>query len=182
MENTAYSSVLNQTTILLSRTLTPKLNGEETQDVYLAEDLADIVMKHALGAAAAGLGMAWLPGAGSTASMVAMTGFIWSMYFRINHRIGLKMSKVMVKSIASGMLSNMAQAAISIVGYAALSSVLSLTGIGALLSSAMMAALDYAIVLVGGVIYLKCLNGLFSVGKNPEDMSQEEIKIAMGDA
>lgn len=180
MSNTQNVS-LNAITAALAKNLNPSLAYTTTANENLAEDLADIVNKHALGAAAAGLGVAWLPGAGSLAAAAALAGFLWSMYFRINNRIGLKLSKVMLKSLASAVLSNLAQAAISIAGYTLLASVISLTGAGGVISSALMAALDYAVVLVGGIIYLKLLNGLFAVGRNPQDMNEEEIKLASKD-
>lgn len=180
MSNTQNVS-LNAITAALAKNLNPSLVYTTTANENVAEDLADIVNKHALGAAAAGLGVAWLPGAGSLAAAAAVAGFLWSMYFRINNRIGLKLSKVMLKSLASAVLSNLAQAAISITGYSLLASVVSLTGVGGVISSALMAALDYAVVLVGGIIYLKLLNGLFAVGRNPQDMTEEEIKLASKD-
>ena len=108
-----------------------------------------------------------------------MTGFIWSMYFRINNRLGLKFSKVAVKSLASAMLSNISQAAISVAGTVVLSSVLSLTGVGGVASSAIMAAMDYSIVMVGGIIYLKLLNKLMKAGASPDDMSATEMEIEL---
>lgn len=143
-----------------------------------SEEIENVVGVHALGAAAAGLGVAWLPGGGAVAATAAMAGFIWTMYFRINKVIGLKMSKTLVKTLASAILSNIAQAALAVVGTVVLSTALSFTGIGNAMSSLMMAALNYAIVIVGGIIYLKLLVGLFSAGKNPSEMNESELKKA----
>ena len=44
-----------------------------------------------------------------------------------------------------------------------------------------MAALDYAVVMVGGILYLKMLNGLMGAGKNPDEMTPREIEIQMDD-
>ena len=172
---------LSTVALQLEHAMTPRLAPGciDHQDHTMAQDLSDIVKVHALGAAASGVGVAWLPGVGSAAAFVSMVGFIWSMYFRINNRLGLRFSKVAVKSLASAMLSNMAQAAISIAGSVAISSLLSLTGFGNAASSLIMAALDYSIVMVGGVLYLKLLNGLMGAGKNPEEMTPTEIEIAM---
>lgn len=140
------------------------------------EKIVEIVEVHALGAAASGLGVAWLPGAGSLGAAAAMVGFIWSMYFRINKALGLKMSKTLLKTLASAVMSNIAQAAVSVVGTIAVSAVLSFTGIGNVASSLIMAALDYAVVLVGGIIYLKLLTQLFSAGENPSEMCESDLK------
>ena len=167
----------------LAEAMTPKLNPNcvDQQDKTMSQDLAEIVKTHALGAAASGVGVAWLPGVGSGAALAAMVGFIWSMYFRINYRLGLKFSKVAMKSLASAVLSNLMQSAISVVGSVALATVLSFTGIGNAASSLIMAALDYSVVMVGGILYLKMLNGLMGAGNDPSEMTPREIEIRMDD-
>ena len=159
----------------LAKAMTPKLNPNciDQQDKTMSQDLAEIVKTHALGAAASGVG--------SGAALAAMVGFIWSMYFRINYRLGLKFSKVAMKSLASAVLSNLMQSAISVVGSVALATVLSLTGIGNAASSLIMAALDYSVVMVGGILYLKLLNGLMGAGNDPSEMTPREIEIRMDD-
>lgn len=167
----------------LDRAMTTHMESEfrSRTDYSMASDLTQIVKTHALGAAASGVGVAWLPGVGGVAAMAAMVGFIWSMYFRINNRLGLKFSKVLVKSLASAVMSNLAQSALSVVGTVAISTVLSMTGVGNGLSSVLMAALDCSVVLVGGILYLKLLTGLFFAGKKPGEMNEREIKVAMED-
>lgn len=167
----------------LAEAMTPKLNPNcvDQQDKTMSQDLAEIVKTHALGAAASGVGVAWLSGVGSAAALAAMVGFIWSMYFRINYRLGLKFSKVAMKSLASAVLSNLMQSAISVVGSVALATVLSFTGIGNAASSLIMAALDYSVVMVGGILYLKLLNGLMGAGNDPSEMTPREIEIRMDD-
>ena len=39
--------------------------------------------------------------------------------------------------------------------------------------------MDYAIVMVGGIIYLKLLNKLMKAGASPDDMSPEDMKIEL---
>lgn len=177
------SSALETEATRLAKAMTPKLNPRciDKQDKTMSQDLAEIVKNHALGAAASGVGVAWLPGVGSAAALTAMVGFIWSMYFRINYRLGLKFSKVAMKSLASAVLSNLMQSAISVVGSVALATVLSLTGIGNAASSLIMAALDYSVVMVGGILYLKLLNGLMGAGNDPAEMTPQEIEIKMED-
>lgn len=179
LNSTALENEANQ----LAMAMTPKLNPNciDQQDKTMSRDLAEIVKAHALGAAASGVGVAWLPGVGSAAALTAMVGFIWSMYFRINYRLGLKFSKVAMKSLASAVLSNLMQGAISVVGSIALATVLSLTGIGNAASSLIMAALDYSVVMVGGILYLKLLNGLMGAGNDPSEMTPQEIEIKMED-
>lgn len=171
IDNGTLKVAARQLSEYLEKSVQPWVNGQ-----LKSEEIEKIVETHALGAAAAGIGVAWLPGAGGVAAAAAMVGFIWSMYFRINKAIGLKLSKTLLKTLASAVMSNIAQAAISVVGTVALSTVLSFTGIGNALSSLMMAALDYAVVMVGGIIYLKLLIGLFSAGKDISKMNEAELK------
>ena len=165
----------------LELTMTPRMgaNCKDPADTTMAADLANIVRTHALGAAAAGLGVAWLPGFGATAALVTMTGFVWTMYLRINDRMGLRLSKVVLKTLASAFISNLAQNTLSYLGITVLSTILSFTGVGNIAAAALMAAMDYAIVKVGGALYLKLINGLMSAGKVPEEMSEQEITTAM---
>lgn len=145
-----------------------------------SETLVNIVRVHAMGAAAAGLGVSWLPGAGSIISLAANVGFIWSMYFRINKAIGLKISKSILKTLAAAVLSNLAQSVISLIGTFTIGSLVSLIpGVGNVLSSIVTAAMDYAVVVVGGIIYLKLLTNLLADGKNPAEMSVKELKAAV---
>lgn len=175
--------VLESEASRLVKAMMPQLNPScvDHQDSTLSQDLAEIVRKHALGAAASGLGVAWLPGVGSVSALAAMVGFIWSMYFRINYRLGLKFSKVVVKTLASAVLSNLGQSALSIAGSVVLSSLLSLTGIGNAAASLIMAAMDYSIVMVGGILYLKLLNRLMNAGMDPAEMRPQDIEIQMED-
>lgn len=177
------NSMLYKSASQLEQIMTPNLDPScvDLQDQTMTQDLAEIVKKHALGAAASGVGVAWLPGVGSLAAMASMVGFIWSMYFRINKRLGLKLSKVVLKTLASAVLSNLAQGALSVVGSIVVSSLLSMTGFGNAISSLIMAAVDYSVVMVGGILYLKLINGIMGAGKNPDEMNSTEIEIAMND-
>ena len=77
-------------------------------DESLPRDIADIIKFHSKGAAIAGVGTGWIPGAGGTAAMVVMAGFIWTMYGRINDKIDLPISENIIKSVASGVATNLA--------------------------------------------------------------------------
>jgi hypothetical protein len=98
------------------------------------------------------------------------------MYFRINKKIGIPLSKTIVKSLGSAVLTNLAGTAISLISGTVIATALSFTGLGNVASSLIMAALDYAVVMVSGVIYLKLLTKLFKAGKDPAIISVEELK------
>lgn len=139
-------------------------------------EITEIIMKHALGAAAAGLGSAWIPGVGGTTSAFIMTGFIWTMYLNINSVLGIKISKAAMKSLAAAVLSNIAQGTLSIVGTIVVTTLLSFTGFGNAISSVVSAALDYAAVIVGGIIYLKLITKLVKAGIDPSEMTGDDLK------
>lgn len=143
-----------------------------------AENIEEIINVHAMGAAASGLAAGFVPGIGGTAALMASADFIWSMYYRINNKLGIPLSKAVVKSLGAAVLTNLAGSSMALVGGAALATALSFTGIGNVFSSLIMGALDYAVVLVSGIIYMKILVGLFKAGKNVEDLSAEDLKAA----
>ncbi len=166
----------------LTHNLSGILKGlSKTQSDYLekvgAKEIGDIVKGHAFAAAAAGLGVSWLPGAGSAVALAATVGIIWSMYFRINSKLGIKLSKTKLKSLASAMLTNIAASAITFLGGTVISIALSFVpGVGSVLASVIMGGLDYAVVFVSGIIYMKLLTKLFKAGKNIETLNEEELK------
>lgn len=143
-----------------------------------AEEIEEIINVHAIGAAASGLAAGWVPGAGGTAALMASVGFIWSMYYRINKKLGIPLSKTVVKSLGAAVLTNLVGSAMALLGGAAIATALSFTGIGNVFSSLIMGALDYAVVLVSGIIYMKILIGLFKAGKDVTKMSSAELKSA----
>ncbi len=162
--------------------LTHNLNElNKAQNNYLkkvgAKEIGEIIKGHALGAAAAGLGVSWLPGAGSTVALAATVAIIWSMYFRINAKLGIALSKTKLKSLASAILTNIGASAASFLGGAIISTALSFIPIvGSAAASIMMAGLDYAVVFVSGIIYMKFLTKLFKAGKDIENLNEEELK------
>ncbi|GHT02214.1 hypothetical protein AGMMS50276_31950 [Synergistales bacterium] len=168
------SGLLKIAIIALSREL-PKVYREGIEKAG-AKEIEEIINVHAVGAAAVGLASGWIPAAGGMAGMMASTGFVWSMYYRINKKIGIPISKTAAKSLGSAVLSNLAGSCMAIVGGTILATLLSFTGIGNFFSSLIMASMDYAVVLVAGIIYLKLLTGLFKAGKDPANMSGDDLK------
>ena len=153
----------------------PKLYNNTLKEVG-AEEIGEIISVHALGSAASGLASGWIPGAGGTVATIASIGFVWSMYYRINKKLNISISKTILKSLASAILTNIAGSAIALVSGTVIATVLSFTGIGNFASSLIMGALNYAVVLVSGIIYMKLLVGLFKAKNDPSAMSAEDLK------
>ncbi|MFN9650717.1 MAG: hypothetical protein ACK58Z_20095 [Pseudanabaena sp.] len=146
---------------------------DQIVDDNLPYQIADIVKFHSKGAAAAAVGSAWIPGAGGTAAILASAGFIWSMYSRIGSEINLPMSENILKTLGSGVATNLAS------GMAAswvMSSVFSLfPGIGSIGASVVMGGTCYALTLASGYVYLKIMTALFISGVDPTKMSEQEL-------
>jgi len=135
--------------------------------------IAEIVNFHSKGAAVAAVGSAWIPGAGGTAAVLASAGFIWSMYAKIGSEINLPMSENILKTLASGVATNLAS---GMVASVFLSSVFSIVpGIGSIGASAIMGTTCYGLTLASGYVYLKIMTALFSSGVDPTKMSEQEL-------
>ena len=143
-------------------------------DESLPRDIADIIKFHSKGAAIAGVGTGWIPGAGGTAAMVVMAGFIWTMYGRINDKIDLPISENIIKSVASGVATNLAAyAAASLIA----STVVSLfPGLGSVGAAIIDGAMCYTLTLASGFVYLKILTKIFKEGKDPISFTVENLK------
>lgn len=140
----------------------------------LGKEIAGIVEKHAIGAAAAGLGAAWIPGVGGTAAVVASAGFVWSMYYRINSKIGVPFSKHILKSVATAICTNLAGTAISSI---VVSSLLTFVpGLGTLAGDLIMTAVSFAIVWSCGLVYLKVLTRFAESNVDMDSVTEEDLK------
>lgn len=147
---------------------------DENLDANLSKKVAEIIKSHSIGAAAASLASAWVPGAGGVAAAAACAGFIWTMYGRIGAEIDLPISKNILKSLASGVATNIASYA---VGTIALSTAFSIIpGLGNFGASVLMGGTSYAMTLASGYIYLKIMTQLFSKGIDPTTLSEQELK------
>ncbi len=80
---------------------------DKVVDDSLPEEIAEVVKTHSMGAAAAGVAAGWVPGAGGVAATLTSAGFIWTMYGRINDKIDLPFTENVIKSVASGVATNL---------------------------------------------------------------------------
>lgn len=147
---------------------------DKTVDENLPYAIAEIVKFHSKGAAISALASAWVPGAGGAAATVACAGFIWTMYGRIGTEIDVPMSKNILKSLASGVATNIAS---YVVGMIALSTAFSLIpGLGNVGSSVIMGGTCYAMTLASGYVYLKIMTHLFRKGIDPTTLTEQELR------
>ncbi|WP_169752465.1 hypothetical protein [Campylobacter mucosalis] len=143
-------------------------------DDNMPRAIAEIVKFHAKGAAATGLASGWVPGVGGTAMAVTSAGFIWSMYARIGEKVGLKFSENVLKSIATGVATNLAGYAVASIAITTVSSFIPLAG--NILAATVAGGVSYAITLVSGIVYMKLLTTLFKSNKNINEINESELK------
>lgn len=120
-------------------------------DSRLPQEVANVVKLHSKLA----VGSAWIPIPG--ADVAAGAANIWSMYIRINSKIGIPAKENIIKTVGAGVATNLTS-------YIAVSGVASamkfIPGIGSLTGALVMSASLYAVTLASGFVYLKALTAL----------------------
>lgn len=141
-----------------------------TADNNLPRAIADVVKLHSKLA----VGSAWIPIPGADVAAGAAT--IWGMYVRINSKLGIPFGDNMMKSIGSGVATNLAS-------YAAMSGIASamklIPGIGTIGGAVIMSATLYAITLASGWVYLSALSALAE--KKGGSFTIDDISKAIND-
>jgi len=165
--------------MVAQKLLTTMRHLDRGVDSCTPQEIADIIKFHSKGAAAAGVAAGWVPGAGGTAATVIAAGFIWTMYGRINSKIGLTFSKSILKTLASGIATNLAGA---LVGTLVVNAVFSFfPGLGNIAASAIAGGVCYALTLASGIVYLKILTNIFSAGVDPTSVDIDTLKTMAND-
>jgi len=143
---------------------------DKTADNNLPRAIADVVKLHSKLA----VGSAWIPIPGADVAAGAAT--IWGMYVRINSKLGIPFGDNMMKSIGSGVATNLAS-------YAAMSGIASamklIPGIGTIGGAVIMSATLYAITLASGWVYLSALSALAE--KKGGSFTIDDISKAIND-
>jgi uncharacterized protein (DUF697 family) len=148
----------------------------KTVDENLPAEIAEVVKIHSAGAAASGLAAGWIPGAGGIAATGICMGFIWSMYGRINSKIGLPLTENVIKSLGTAIATNLGA---YFVGGLITSTIFSiLPGLGSVGASVVVGGTSYALTLASGYVYLKVLTNLFLSGNDPTRMDVDSFKQA----
>lgn len=143
-----------------------KLAGflDKNADKMLPKEIVGVVKLHSKLA----VGSAWIPIPGADVAAGAAT--IWGMYVRINNKIGLPAKENIMKTIGSGVATNL-------VSYIAMSGVASalkfIPGVGSFGGALIMSASLYAITMVSGYIYLQALCKLAE--KNGPSINMDEL-------
>lgn len=130
----------------VAKDLVEALDKEAEQ--YLPKQIVDVVTLHSKIA----VGAAWIPVPGL--DVAAAAGNIWTMYVRINNKLGFTIMDNVLKTIASGVATNLA-------GYLAMTAAGSLLklipGLGTIGGAVAESACMYALLLCSGYVYMKAL-------------------------
>ena len=150
---------------------------DKLADETLPKQIADVVKLHAKGAGAAGLAAGWAPGVGSTIAVTCAAGFVWTMYGRINNKLGVPLAKNVVKSLATALCTNLAAYAVGVIIGSAF--VAFIPGFGSTAAAITNGALTFALTWASGLVYLKVLAKLAGRNVDISTLSGEELKAAM---
>lgn len=137
---------------------------EATHNVIQQEDLEKVektIQTCAIVAAATGIGNGMLPGAGGVVMTVASVAAIWTMYGKINEKLGISISGNALKSLASAMLTNIIAGAGAYIAALVATSIISFIPILNVLAVPAEAIIAYVAVFASGVLYIKFLTKVF---------------------
>lgn len=141
-------------------------------------ELSEIVKNHSLGASIAAMGSAWATGAGPSIATTLSAGFVFSMMYRINEKIGIKLPKDETKKVANSILHAVVPTVTASLISATLLSFVPILGNAA--SLLIMSTVCYSATFTAGIIYLKVLTEMSRKGGNSEDYSANELeKVAV---
>lgn len=137
-------------------------------DIVAHEEIARIVKLHAKLA----IGAAWIPV--PIADFAAMTANTWAMYVRINKTLGIPFSDTLIKSLASGIATNL----LSNLPILAVGEVLkAIPGVGTITGGVALSATLYAVTIAAGIVYMRAL--AFLLKEEPALRSElTEVKLA----
>jgi uncharacterized protein (DUF697 family) len=141
---------------------------DKTAEQLLPQEIVDVVKLHSKLA----VGSALIPVPG--ADVAAGAANIWTMYGRVNSKVGISIRDNVLKTIGSGVVTNLA----SYMAMAGLGSAIkAIPGLGTVTGTALMSASLYAVTLASGYIYVKALTLLANKGNGSIDITQIDSAV-----
>jgi uncharacterized protein (DUF697 family) len=141
--------------------------ADRATDSTVHEEVAEVVKFHAKLAIAS----AWIPVPG--ADLAAMAANTWTMYARINSTLGIPFSENLLKSIATGIGTNLLS---NLPGLGVSSLLKSIPGIGTVTGGLIMSAYVYTVTIAAGIVYMRALAMLL---KQQSDLTEVDMKAAV---
>ena len=157
---------MSDITVIATRAIKAYQGLNAAADKVLPADIVKIVKKHG----ALAVGSSFIPVGGL--DVAAATVNIWTMYIKINRKLGIKFSMHKTKSIVSAVLSNLVQN----FGTAVVASGLKYTGVGIPAAIAIQSAALYALTMTSGWVYLKTLTNMALHDKDVDEVLKETMK------
>ena len=141
---------------------------DKTAEQLLPQEIVDVVKLHSKLA----VGSALIPVPG--ADVAAGAANIWTMYGRVNSKVGISIKDNVLKTVGSGVVTNLA----SYMAMAGLGSAIkAIPGLGTVTGTALMSASLYAVTLASGYIYVKALTLLANKGNGSIDITQIDSAV-----
>lgn len=141
---------------------------DKTAEQLLPQEIVDVVKLHSK--LAVGSALIPIPGA----DVAAGAANIWTMYGRVNSKVGISIKGNVLKTVSSGVVTNLA----SYMAMAGLGSAIkAIPGIGTVTGTALMSASLYAVTLASGYIYVKALTLLANKGNGSIDITQIDSAV-----
>ncbi|MEA2561489.1 MAG: hypothetical protein QOH06_2993 [Acidobacteriota bacterium] len=138
-------------------------------DEHLPQKLAGIVKLHA----GLAVGTAFIPIPG--ADIAAAAANTWAMYVRINKELQLPFGENATKSLAAGVMTNIASNAAGFMVVASAAKFLPV--LGTLGGAAVMAATVYGLTIAAGIVYMKAIAKLLRA-KSAHQVTEADLKDA----
>lgn len=136
----------------LEKAMRGTLSGTKLQEIQ------DTINRFAISSAVACFFSGVIPGAAGIVAMMAQAGFVWATYLSINKILGLSFSENVIKTVASGILTNLVMNAGSLLLTNAMSSVLSFIPVfGTAVAATINCALGYIVIYVAAILYLNLI-------------------------
>lgn len=141
---------------------------DKTAEQLLPQEIVDVVKLHSKLA----VGSALIPV--PSADVAAGAANIWTMYGRVNSKVGISIRDNVLKTVGSGVVTNLA----SYMAMAGLGSAIkAIPGLGTVTGTALMSASLYAVTLASGYIYVKALTLLANKGNGSIDITQIDSAV-----
>ena len=147
---------------------------DDVQKKIDTDELIHIVKSHARSTSVAAAGSAWVTGAGATIATTLSAGFVWSMIYRINEQIGIKLKKDEVKKIGKSILNSIVPMAAT--SYLASTGLSFIPVLGNLASCLIMTSVCYSAVFTSGVVYMKAARQMLKEKEDGQTLQADEME------
>lgn len=134
-----------------------------------SDELADIVVNHAIAAAVAGMGAGVLPGLGALIAGGISVGAIWHMYYAVGQYLHLTFGVNMLKAAAAAILSNIVHQPWGVLSLELAAAFIPLISIPAT------GLIFFSVTYFSGLTFLFALARIFKAGGDPTKMTADEM-------